>query len=143
MTMHFFEGFETVGTSLGLANESTTGPRIALRWDASSRGGTPSTDSFFLIDDVQSEGYAIKMGTSGPSNSNYLRWHVPSGKQAVGASATEFIVGCRVHIPTPANTFAIMSVYNSQTIIGYLALRGTQIQNLKWQFDQRRLRSVR
>ena len=113
MSLLFFEGWETVGTETGLANQATTRPRMNLRWDATSSGGLPASDSFFLIDDSFSEGFAVQMGSNGFSNGNYFQWDIPSGKQGVGASATEFIVGCRVHIPTPANSFSIMQVYNS------------------------------
>jgi len=112
MSLHFFEGFETSGSLLGIANQATTGPDMQLRWDASSRGGVPSTDSSFLITDVFSEGLAVQMGSNGFSNGNYFAWYIPSGKNGVGASATEFIVGCRYHVPTPAVNTVVMAVYN-------------------------------
>lgn len=112
MSVLFFEGFETSGTLLGIGNESTTGPRVGLRWDSFSRGGIPSTDSFFLIDDSFSEGFALQMGSNGFSNGNHLTYSVPNALNGVGASATEFVVGVRVHIPTPANSFAMIQVRN-------------------------------
>lgn len=99
MALLFFEGFETVGTETGLANQSTTRPRIHKRWDNTGSGGIPATDSYFLIDDNFSEGYAICMGTSSFSNGNYLEWDVPASYNGVNGSATTFVVGARVHIP--------------------------------------------
>lgn len=113
MSLLFFEGFETVGTELGIANQASTRPRIDLRWDSTGSGGVKSTDSFFLIDDSFSEGFAIQMGQNGFSNSNFLRWDIPAGKKGVGVSATEFIVGWRVHIPSTSRTWAMMQVYAS------------------------------
>ena len=100
MALLFFEGFETVGTELGLANQSTTRPRINKRWDNTGAGGAPATDSFFLIDDDFSEGYAICMGTSSFSNGNYLEWDVPASYTCVNLSATTLVVGARVHFPS-------------------------------------------
>lgn len=99
MALLFFEGFETVGTELGLANQGTTRPRIAKRWANVNGGGAPATDSFFLIDDDFSEGYAVCMGTNSFSNGNFLEWDVPAAYQGVNASASTFVVGARVHIP--------------------------------------------
>ena len=113
MSLLFFEGFETVGTEVGLANEATTRPRIALRFDAVHGGVLPHLYSFFLIDDRFGEGYAVQMGSNSLSLDNYLQWTIPSGKQGVGASATEFIVGVRVHIPSTSRTFPVFQVYNS------------------------------
>lgn len=110
MSVLLFEGFETVGTELGLANQATTRPRIALRWDAVGSGGAPTTDSFFVITDGFSEGYAIQMGQNGFSNGNFLEYAIPSGKGGVGASATEFVVGWRVHVPSTSRSWSMFHV---------------------------------
>jgi len=113
MSIIFFEGFETVGTLTGLANQATTRPHVHKRWSLTASGGAPATDSYFTITDAFSEGYALQMGSNSFSNGNYLRHTFASGQRGVGASATEFLMGVRVHIPDPANTFSIMQVYNS------------------------------
>lgn len=114
MSVEFFEGFETVGTEVGLANEATTRPRIDLRWSDTNSGGTPSTDSFFLIADNFSEGYAIQMGNNSFSNGNYLEWDVPAAKQeAPGASAKEWVIGFRVHTPSTSRTWNVLTIYGS------------------------------
>lgn len=111
MSLLFFEGFETVGTELGLANQATVGPRVELRWDASGRGGNPVSDSFFLIDDFLSEGFALQMGFNGPSIGNFVQRNTPVSLQgAPGAGATEYIVGMRVHIPSTPRTWKICQV---------------------------------
>ncbi len=127
MSILFFEGFETVGTELGLANEATTRPRINLRWDATGSGGAPATDSFFLIDDFVSEGFAIQMGSNSFSNGNLLQWDVPSAKQqGPGASFDPWVIGARVHIPSATRTdefFKIDGIFGSSSPTGVLAIR--------------------
>ncbi len=127
MSILFFEGFETCGTELGLANEAVTGPRIELRWDTSGRGSTPSTDSFFLIDDFVSEGFALNMGTDADSNFNHLEWAVPADKkQAPGASFDPWVVGARVHIPIATRTsdiFDTRGLFNVTSERAGLSLR--------------------
>ena len=111
MALLFCEGCETVGTELGLANQGTTRPRIDKRWDATGSGGAPSTDSFFLIDDDFSEGFACNMGINSFSNGNYLEWNVPGSYNGVNGSATTFVVGARVHIPAgTTRSFAWLNV---------------------------------
>lgn len=123
MSILFFEGFETCGTELGLANEAITGPRVQLRWDASARGVPFSdTDSFFLIDDVFSEGYALQMGSNGLSANNFLEWIVPDALQDTPANAPEFIIGARVHFPLVARTDVLFQIYG-QFILGSDALQ--------------------
>jgi len=112
MSIIYFEGFETVGTEIGLAYQATTRPRIDLRFDATSYGGIPSTDSFYLIDDDYSEGYAINMGQNGAfSSGNYLEM-TPSQVQqgAPGPSTPTVIVGFRVHVASLARTCSIFYV---------------------------------
>ena len=111
MSILFFEGFETVGTELALANQATTRPRIEKRWDATSSGGIPSSDSFFLMNDYLSEGFAVNMGTNSFSGGNMLQWDVPAAKQvAPGAGSPTWIVGARVHIPSASRTFSVLEV---------------------------------
>ena len=107
MSILFFEGFETCGTELGLANEAITRPNIDARWDVTSPGGAPTTDSFFLIQDEFTEGFAIHMGTNGVSSSgNSLTWNVPSTLQVpASADSPTFILGVRMHIPITARSF--------------------------------------
>lgn len=111
MSILLFEGFETVGTELGIGNQGSTRPRIHLRWDSTTSGGIPSTDSYFLITDIFSEGYAIQMGSNGFSNGNRLVYDVPTALDDVGpTTGTEFIVGFRAHIPSTARTASMFSV---------------------------------
>lgn len=91
MSLIFFDGFETVGTETGLANEATVRPRIALRYDNYSAGGTPATTGFYLIDDRFSEGYAWNQGTN---KANWLRIHTTD------ETDKEYVVGCWIHIPS-------------------------------------------
>ncbi|MHC4062617.1 MAG: hypothetical protein ACYSR6_13600 [Planctomycetota bacterium] len=66
----FFEGFETVGTETGLGNQSTTRPRVELRFDShpavfygtALTGLVAADDSAYLTDDAFTEGYALHMG---------------------------------------------------------------------------------
>lgn len=115
MSLLFFEGFETVGTLTGLANQATTRPRVELRWDSTGSGGTKSTDSFFTITDSFSEGYALQMGSNNFSNSNFLRWDIPTAYDDVAPTTTgvTFICGARVHIPTDPKEWAVFQVYAS------------------------------
>lgn len=109
--LHFFEGFETVGELLGLANQATSRPRIEKRWDSTSAGPVPADDSFFLIDDYLNEGFSVNMGVSSFSGTNFLAWRVPEEKQvAPGPSSPTWIVGARVHIPSTSRTFPILLV---------------------------------
>jgi len=109
MPLLFFEGFETVGTETGLANQATTRPNIHKRWDDTVSGSIKAQDSYFLIDDEFSEGYAIQMGNNGFSNGNYLQWDVPDALQVpAGSGAPTFIIGLRVHIPSTARTDDIL-----------------------------------
>lgn len=131
MSIDFFEGFETVGTELGLVNQATTRPRIALRWDETSAGGIPSSDSFFLIDDFVSEGYAIQMGSNNFSSGNKLGMNIPAAKhEAPGASARTWILGARVHIPITSvsnwNIFLVQGLFGGSSITGVI---GLQAQN--------------
>jgi len=112
MAILFFEGFETVGTETGLANQATTRPRIALRFNAVLVAGDPVTNSFFLTDSRDLDGYAIQMGSNSGSASNHLQWEVPPAYRGVNASATEFIVGMWVHIPSTARDVPILTVYS-------------------------------
>lgn len=125
MTLHFFEGFETVGTEVGLANQATTRPRIDLRWDSTTVGGIPSTDSYFLIQDVFAEGYAIQMGNNGFSNGNSLIWFFPTGTTATDASATTFIMGCRLHVPSTARTWDVFQIRDGTSNNTHLAFKVT------------------
>lgn len=100
----FFEGFETVGTETGLANQATTRPRIHKRWTDTASGGIPSTDSYYLIDDAFSEGFAINMGTNSFSTSNSLYLTLPVERQdAPGLLHREWIIGFRIHVPKDPN----------------------------------------
>ena len=109
MTLLFFEGFETVGTDLLIANQATAVTRVSQRWDAVSAGGVPSSDSFFLINDIFSEGYAIQMGSNGFSNGNYLQFR-PLPTTTTGATAAEYILGFRAHIPSTSRTWNIAQI---------------------------------
>lgn len=131
MSIQFFEGFETVGTETGLANQATTRPRIDFRWDNTTSGVIKSSDSFFLIDDGFSEGYAINMGTNaGFSAQNRLEWHVPDAlEQAPGASFTPWIIGARIHVPSESRTwtpFFIRGLFGGSSPTGVL---GLEIEN--------------
>jgi len=109
MPLLFFEGFETVGTELGIANEATTRPNIHKRWDDTGSGAVKNQDSYFLIDDEFSEGFAIQMGNNGFSNGNFLQWDVPTALQVpAGSGAPTFILGMRVHIPSTSRTADII-----------------------------------
>jgi len=109
MTLLFFEGFETVGTELGLANQATTRPNIHKRWDNTVSGSIKSQDSYFLIDDEFEEGYAIQMGSNSFSNGNRLQWDVPDELQVpAGDGAPTFIIGVRVHVPSALRTDDIL-----------------------------------
>lgn len=91
MSILFFEGFETVGTETGLANEATTRPRISQRFHSSSAGGTPATTGFFLMDDQFGQGgFAWNHGINRDS---FLRVEIPNELDKV------IVVGCWVHIP--------------------------------------------
>ena len=61
MSILFFEGFETCSTALGLANQATSRPNVEKRFDLTV-SGTPATDSFYLINDDFSEGFALSNG---------------------------------------------------------------------------------
>ncbi len=89
MSIIFFDGFETVGTEIGLANEATTRPRINLRYAKTEAGGSPSTTGFYLIDDQFGEGFALNRGINRP---NYVRIET-----LVEADKT-YVIGCWVHI---------------------------------------------
>ncbi len=89
MGLLFFDGFETVGTETGLANEATVFPRIDQRYDRAQTGGTASTTGFSLRDDQFGEGFAWNHGINRP---NSLRVET-----AVEADET-YIVGCWVHV---------------------------------------------
>jgi hypothetical protein len=110
MTVLFFEGFETVGTELGLANQSSTRPRIEERWAATASGTTKSTDSFYLVDDAFGEGFGINMGT-GNSNNNVVRYDIPEvHRVAPGASAPEFVMGVLCHVPSLTKTWTMFDI---------------------------------
>lgn len=115
MSLLFFEGFETVGTLTGIANQATTRPRVALRWDSTGSGGIPASDSYFTIVDSFSEGYALQMGSNGFSYGNFLRWDIPTAYDDVAPTTTgaTFICGARVHIPSDPKTWAVFQVYAS------------------------------
>lgn len=115
MSLLFFEGFETVGTLTGIANQATTRPRVDLRWDSTDSGSIPATDSFFTITDAFSEGYALQMGSNEFSNGNFLRWDVPTALDDVAptTTGTTFILGARVHIPSDPKTFSVFHFYCS------------------------------
>jgi len=112
MALLFFEGFETVGTETGLAYQGTTRPRIDMRWYSTYASPTPATQSFFLIDDRHSEGYAIQMGQAAGSTGNYLQWEVPSAYRSTGTAAAEFVVGMWVHVPSTSRTFSFLTAYS-------------------------------
>lgn len=133
--LHFFEGFETVGTETGLVNQATTRPRIELRWDDTASGGIKSSDSFFLIDDAFGEGYAIQMGDNSFSNGNDLEWWVPdNAKDAPGTAFREWVIGFRVHIPnSPVETFDMVEIFglfggtNQTTVLFFSVTDSTDI----------------
>jgi hypothetical protein len=78
---------------------------MELRWDETSSGGIKSSDSFFLIDDAFSEGYAVQMGSNSFSNANYFGYNLDvADMQAPGASFSEWIIGFRLHVPITART---------------------------------------
>lgn len=105
MSIKFFEGWETVGTELGLASQGTTRPRMELRWDETASGGLPASDSFFLIDDEFAEGYAVCMTTNNFGSGNYFGYNLDvADMQGPGASFSEWIVGFRLHVPITART---------------------------------------
>lgn len=110
--LYFFEGFETVGAELGLANQATTRPRINLRWDDAASGGTPSLDSYFLINDPFSEGFALNFGTSSFSSGNSLWLDIEeSRRDPPGALVREWVIGWRMHVPNnDVESFDVMLV---------------------------------
>lgn len=129
--LYNFEGFETVGTEIGIANQGTTAPRIVLRCDESARGGVPATDSFFLIDDKDSEGYAIQMGSNNFSNGNFIAWNIPVADQGAGAPGKTFIVGVRLHVPSTTRTYSFLGVRsdaNNDTHIFWRIVDSTDLQ---------------
>ena len=131
MALLFFEGFETVGSELGIANQATTQPRIELRWDEESHGGVPATDSYFLIDDYLSEDYALQMGVAATSNNNFVAWNIAAGDQTTGGGAKTFIVGCRIHIPSTARTYGFMTARsdaNNDTHLFWNIVDSTDLQ---------------
>jgi hypothetical protein len=95
MSIVFFDGFETVGTETGLANEATVRPRIALRYDAYGNSGTPATNGWYLDDDHVGEGYAWRLGNN---RANWLRVYTPN------ETGKTYVVGARVHIPDTTET---------------------------------------
>jgi hypothetical protein len=103
MSVLFLEGFETSGTELGLVNQATTRPRIAKRFDSVGAGGSPATDSFFLIEGELGD-FACAMGSSAFSGGNFLKWVVPDELQEAPGAQT-WAVSQRVHIPSAARTF--------------------------------------
>lgn len=111
MSIKFFEGFETVGTETGLANQALTRPRVDLRWSSTASGSIKADDSFFLIDDTFSEGYALNMGTNQNfSQANYLRWLVPEEDYSNPGDEEWPIwrVGFRYHVPSTTATWALL-----------------------------------
>jgi hypothetical protein len=120
MSILFFDGFETVGTELGIANQADIVPRVELRYDKANDGGTPATDSFFLIDDDFSEGYALQMGQNSFSNGNYLEI-TPASLQVGPSSAStpKVIIGCRVHVPSVGTrNGVILNVRGRFSVVG-------------------------
>lgn len=110
MSILFFEGFETIGTELGIANQASVRPRLDLRMpNSATNSGIPTADSVFLIDDTYSEGYALQMGQDSFSSSNYLQWDVET-MQAPGAAFDPYIIGCLVHIPITTRSSDIVEV---------------------------------
>lgn len=131
MSIRFFEGFETVGTELGLANQAITRPRIELRWDDTDAGAAPVTDSFFLIDDDFGEGYAVNMGIGTIGSTGFLGWDAPAAIQTSppSASGKEIIVGWRIHIPGPFNVSHIMLQVRGQLSVSYPITLTIELQN--------------
>ncbi len=107
LPVSFFDGFETVGTETGLANEATVRPRINLRYGATQSGISPSTTGFFLIEDRSEEGFAWNQGTN---KANHLRVFTPNETLKV------YGVGLSVHIPsTTDNDLLIISPEGNTT----------------------------
>lgn len=95
MSLVFFDGFETVGTETGIANEATIKPRIDLRYDATSSGGSPSTTGFYLMDDQFGEGFAWRQGKN---RDNWLRKWVPD------ETGKTYVTGSWIHVPDTTET---------------------------------------
>jgi hypothetical protein len=109
MSILFFDGFETVGDQTGLANQADVVTNTKLRYDATVAGGIPSLDSYFLIDDVFGEGFALQMGQNSFSNTNYLEITPPEVQLgAPSASTPKVVIGFRVHIPDNTGRTAVM-----------------------------------
>lgn len=131
----FFEGFETVGTELGLANQATTRPRIELRWSDTASGGIPSIDSFYLIEDPFEEGFALNMGTSSFSTQNSLYFEVPEERRdPPGGFFREWVVGFRIHIPNnTVETFDMLVLNglfggtNHTSVLGFTVTDSTDL----------------
>lgn len=119
MTLLYFEGFETVGTEVGVANAATVRPRIALRVDDYSYGPS-DPHSFFIQQDNFAEGYACNMGIGSSSGNNYLEI-IPEEVQlgAPGPNTPTVVLGMRVHISSDVSKGAtLLSVYGRFSPVG-------------------------
>ncbi len=107
MSIIFFDGFETVGTETGLANEAVVFPRIDQRYDRAQAGPTRSTTGFWLRDDQFGEGFAWNHGINRP---NSLRVET-----LVEADKT-YVIGCWVHIQsTTINSLDVITILEDLT----------------------------
>jgi hypothetical protein len=114
----FFEGFETVGTETGLANEAKTRPRLLLRYPNSVTAGLGGADRSYLVDDKWSEGYAFTPGVGPFSGGNVIRYDFGTDydTEAPGdaSNGTTFTCGFRVHIPLAATSWTAFDHWGVQ-----------------------------
>lgn len=95
MTILRLDGFETLGNTS--TSGSDVGARLDLRYDVDQSGGLSPT----LVDDYESNGFALRFPNTGVGQDYRLEWVLPAALQVTqNASVGTFVFGARVKIPT-------------------------------------------
>ena len=120
MSVIFFDGFETLGTSTGVANRGNILSNVSKRWTTAGDTIAPSTDGFYLMDDFVNEGYALNMGKGSLSNTSFIRYLFPESLSGPPSAETpEIRIGFRVHVPSEPRTFSILQIRGRFDVAGF------------------------
>lgn len=107
MSLIFFEGFETLGTNIGVANSAELAEELRKRMVVTNLSGDASNSAMFLTEG-ENGGFAWKMGQEGSSFGNTIQYALPTQYQVLtGPLSPTFVVGFYVFIPSEAASFQI------------------------------------
>lgn len=99
MTLLAFEGFETIGTDTGVANEALVNPRLAKRFGVYNHD---PTGHMYLITGEDGLGYAWNMNFF----ANYIYYDLPDSLSVLsGGDSPIFVMGALIHVPFIPRSF--------------------------------------